>query len=60
MAYRTVQLWLTEKQTQLKKILNIPNDNTTAAHAKEMRDRIADVSKIDSIKQVRWELKWIF
>ena len=67
MAYRTVQHSLTEKQTKLKKILDIPNDDKIEAHAQEMQDRIADYLKItsarlkiDSIKQVRWELKWIF
>ena len=67
MAYRTVQHSLTEKQTKLKKILDIPDDDKMEAHAQEMRDRIADYLKItsarlkiDSIKQVRWELKWIF
>ena len=67
MAYRTVQHSLTEKQTKLKKILDIPDDDKMEAHAQEMQDRIADYLKItsarlkiDSIKQVRWELKWIF
>ena len=66
MAYRTVQHSMTEKQTKLK-ILDIPDDDNIAAHAQEMQDRIADYLtitgarfKIDSIKQVRWELKWIF
>ena len=67
MAYHTVQHSLTEKQTKLKKILDIPDDENIAANAQEMQDRIADYLritgerfKIDSIKQVRWELKWIF
>ena len=67
MAYRTVQHSLTEKQTKLKKILDIPDDDKIEAHAQEMQDRIADYLritgaqlKIDSIKQVSWELKWIF
>ena len=67
MAYHTVQHSLTEKQTKLKKILDIPDDDNIAANAQEMQDRIADYLritgerfKIDSIKQVRWELKWIF
>ena len=67
MAYRTVQHSLTEKQTKLKKILDIPDDDKIEAHTQEMQDRIADYLKItsarlkiDSIKQVRWELKWIF
>ena len=66
MAYRTVQHSLTEKQTKLKKILDIPDDDKIAAHAQEMQDRIADYLritgarlKIDSIKQVSWELKWM-
>ncbi|CAH3143204.1 unnamed protein product [Porites lobata] len=57
-AYRTVQHSLTEKQTKLKKILDIPDDDKIAAHAEEMQDRIADYLritgarlKIDSIKQ---------
>ena len=68
MAYRTVQHSLTEKQTQLKKdILDIPDDDKIVAYAQEMQDRIAGYLritgarlKIDSIKQVRCELKWIF
>ena len=67
MAYRKVQHSLSEKQTKLKKILDIPDDDKIEAHAQEMQDRIADYLKItsarlkiDSIKQVRWELKWIF
>ena len=67
MAYHTVQHSLTEKQTKLKKILDIPDDDNIAANAQEMQHRIADYLritrerfKIDSIKQVRWELKWIF
>ena len=59
MAYRTVQHSLTEKQTKLKKILGIPDDDKIAGHAQEMQDRIADYLritgarlKIDSIKQV--------
>ena len=67
MAYRTVQHSLTEKQTKLKKILDIPDDDKIAADAQEMQDRIADYLritgarlKIDSVKQVRFELKWIF
>ena len=69
MVYRTVQHSLTEKQTKVKKILDIPDDDKIAAHAQEMQDRIADYFiiritgarlKIDSIKQVRWELQWIF
>ena len=67
MAYRTVQHSLTEKQTKLKKILDIPDDDNIAANAQAMRDRIADYLritgarlKIDSIEQVRWELQWIF
>ena len=67
MAYRTVQHSLTEKQTKFKKILDIPDDDKKAANAQEMQDRIADYLrmtgarlKIDSIKQVPWELKWIF
>ena len=67
MAYRAVQHSPTEKQTKLKKILDIPDDDNIAANAHEMQDRIADYLritgarfKIDSIKQVRWELKWIF
>ena len=66
MAYRKVQHSLAEKQTKLKKILDIPDDKI-AANTQEMQDRIADYLritgarlKIDSIKQVRWELKWIF
>ena len=66
MAYRTVQHSLTEKQTKLKKILDIPDDDKIAGHAQEMQDRIADYLritgarlKIDSIKQVSWELKWM-
>ena len=66
MAYRTVQHSLTEKQTKLKKILDIPDDDKIAADAQEMQDRIADYLritgarlKIDSIKQVSWELKWM-
>ena len=66
MAYRTVQHSLTEKQTKLKKILDIPDDDKIEAHAQEMQDRIADYLKItsarlkiDSIKQVSWELKWM-
>ena len=64
MAYRTVQHSLTEKQTKLKKILDIPDDENIAANAQAMRDPIADYLritgarlKIDSIKQVSWELK---
>ena len=60
MAYRTVQHALTEKQTKLKKILDIPDDDKIAAHAREMQDCIADHLritgarlKIDSIKKVR-------
>ena len=60
MAYRTVQHSLTEKQTKLKKILDIPNDDKIEAHVQEMQDRIADYLKItsarlkiDSIKQVK-------
>ena len=67
MAYRKVQHSLSEKQTKLKKILDIPDDDKMEAHAQEMQDRIADYLKItsarlkiDSIKQVRWELKWMF
>ena len=67
MAYRKVQHSLSEKQTKLKKILDIPDDDKMEAHAQEMQDRIADYLKItsarlkiDSIKQVRWELTWIF
>ena len=67
MAYRTVQHSLTEKQTKFKKILDIPDDDNIAANAQEIQDRIADCLritgarfKIDSIKQLRWELKWIF
>ena len=59
-----IQHSLTEKQTKLKKILDIPDDDKIAAHAQEMQDRIADYLritdarlKIDSIKQVRCELK---
>lgn len=59
-AYRTVQHSLTEKQTKLKKILDIPADDKIAAHAQEMKERIADYLritggrlKIDSLKQVR-------
>ena len=55
-----VQHSLTEKQTKLKKILDIPDDDNIAANAQEMQDRIADYLritgerfKIDSIKQVR-------
>ena len=66
MAYRTVQHSLTEKQTKLKKILDIPDDDKIAGDAQEMQDRIADYLritgarlKIDSIKQVSWELKWM-
>ena len=66
MAYRTVQHSLTEKQTKLKKILDIPDDDKIEAHEQEMQDRIADYLKItsarlkiDSIKQVSWELKWM-
>ena len=66
MAYRTVQHSLTEKQTKLKKILDIPDDDKIAAHAQEIQDRIADYLritgarlKIDSIKQVSWKLKWM-
>ena len=66
MAYRTVQHSLSEKQTKLKKILDIPDDDKIAANAQEMQDRIADYLritgarlKIDSIKQVSWELKWM-
>ena len=66
MAYRTVQHSLTEKQTKLKKILDIPDDDKIAAQAQEIQDRIADYLritgarlKIDSIKQVSWELKWM-
>ena len=66
MAYRTVQHSLTEKQTKLKKILDIPDDDKIAGNAQEMQDRIADYLritgarlKIDSIKQVSWELKWM-
>ena len=66
MAYRTVQHSLTEKQTKLKKILDIPDDDRIEAHAQEMQDRIVDYLKItsarlkiDSIKQVSWELKWM-
>ena len=60
MAYRKVQHSLSEKQTKLKKILDIPDDDKMEAHAQEMQDRIADYLKItsarlkiDSIKQVR-------
>ena len=67
MAYRTVQHSLTEKQTKLKKILDILDDDQIAGHAQEMQDRSADCLritgarlKIDSTKQVRWELKLIF
>ena len=67
MAYRKVQHSLSEKQTKLKKILDIPDDDKIAANAQEMQDRIAEYLrttgarfKIDSVKQVRWELKWIF
>ena len=67
MAYRKVQHSLSEKQTKLNKILDIPDDDKIAANAQEMQDRIADFLrttdarfKIDSVKQVRWELKWIF
>ena len=67
MAYRTVQHSLTEKQTKLKKILDIPDDDKIEAHAQEMQDRIADYLritsarlKIDSIKQVSWmPKKWM-
>ena len=67
MAYRTVQHSLTEEQTKLKKILDILDDDQIAGHAQEMQDRSADCLritgarlKIDSTKQVRWELKLIF
>ena len=53
--------------TKLKKILDILDDDQIAGHAQEMQDRIADCLritgarlKIDSTKQVRWELKLIF
>ena len=66
-AYRKVQHSQSEKQTKLKKILDIPDEDKIAANAQEMQDRIADYLrttgarfKIDSVKQVRWELKWIF
>ena len=42
MAYRTVQQSLKEKQTKLKKILDIPDDDNIAANAQEMQDRIAE------------------
>ena len=42
MAYRTVQHSLTEKQTKLKKILDIPDYDNIGANAQEMEDRIAD------------------
>ena len=55
----SVQHSLSEKQTKLKKILDIPDDDKMEAHAQEMQDRIADYLKItsarlkiDSIKQV--------
>ena len=64
MAYRKVQHSLSEKQTKLKKILDIPDDDKIAANAQEVQDRIVDYLrttgarfKIDSVKQVRWELK---
>ena len=67
MAYRTVQHSLTEKQTTLKKILDIPDDDKIAAYAQEMQDHIADYLritgarlKIDSIKQVLCELNVYF
>ena len=50
MAYRTVQHSLTEKQTKVKKILDIPDDDKIVAHAQEMQDRIADYSKIPRIR----------
>ena len=60
MAYRKVQHSLSEKQTKLKKILDIQDDDKIAANAQEMQDRIADYLriagarfKIDSVKQVR-------
>ena len=67
MAYRNVQHSLSGKQTKRKKILDSPDDVKIAANAQEMQDRIAEYLrttgarfKIDSVKQVRWELKWIF
>ena len=55
----TIKDLIKEKQTKLKKILDIPNDDKIEANAQEMQDRIADYLKItsarlkiDSIKQV--------
>ena len=48
MAYRTVQQSLTEKQTKLKKILDIPDDDNIAANAQEMQDRFADGRTIEN------------
>ncbi len=58
-AFRTVQHALIEKQHKLKKLLDIPDEETKAEHAQDIQDRITDYFrhtgarlKIDSVKRV--------
>ncbi|KAL9984073.1 hypothetical protein ACROYT_G006329 [Oculina patagonica] len=57
-AFRTVQHALTEKQHKLKKLLDIPDEETKAEQAQDIQDRITDYFrqtgarlKIDSVKR---------
>ena len=61
-AFRTVQQALTEKQHKLKQLLDIPDEETKAAHAQDIQDRLKDYLrqtgarlKIDKIKRVGFE-----
>ena len=62
MAFRTVQQALTEKQHKLKQLLDIPDEETKAAHVQDIQDRLKDYLrqtgarlKIDKIKRVGFE-----
>ena len=66
-AFRTVQQVLTEKQHKLKKLLDIPDEETKAEHAQDIQDRLNDYFrltgarlKIDKIKRVGFEAFKLF